>query len=411
MVGEMHCNELGSLSIGSSPVRRPHHYGDGMPADVTVADVESALRGVVDPELGADVVDLGMVSNISISDGVATVGIALTIAACPMRDQIEGDVIRKVTAIPGIERTEVTVTAMTERQRSELMSVARRMARENSASTMVNPLTRVIAIGSGKGGVGKSSITVNLAIALRSAGFEVGLLDADIWGFSIPRMLGLNTRLEADDDRKILPGLAGGIHVVSTGLLMDDEETALMWRGLMLSKAVEQFLHDVAWPADLDYLLIDMPPGTGDVQMALARLLPQAEMVVVTTPQKAAQKVAARVADMARRSFLPVVGIIENMSGFTADDGTHYELFGSGGGTELAADLGVPLIGQIPLDPLVVGGGDEGKPVVEAHPDSPSGSALMAVAARLVELVPPAADETCTARIAVLMDQLESAKQ
>ena len=382
-----------------------------MPADVTVADVESALRGVVDPELGADVVDLGMVSNISISDGVATVGIALTIAACPMRDQIEGDVIRKVTAIPGIDRTEVTVTAMTERQRSELMSVARRMARENSASTMVNPLTRVIAIGSGKGGVGKSSITVNLAVALRSAGFEVGLLDADIWGFSIPRMLGVNTRLEADDDRKILPGLAGGIHVVSTGLLMDDEETALMWRGLMLSKAVEQFLHDVAWPADLDYLLIDMPPGTGDVQMALARLLPQAEMVVVTTPQKAAQKVAARVADMARRSFLPVVGIIENMSGFTADDGTHYELFGSGGGTELAADLGVPLIGQIPLDPLVVGGGDEGKPVVEAHPDSPSGSALMAVAARLVELVPPAADETCTARIAVLMDQLESAKQ
>ncbi len=382
-----------------------------MPADVTVADVESALRGVVDPELGADVVDLGMVSNISISDGVATVGIALTIAACPMRDQIEGDVIRKVTAIPGIDRTEVTVTAMTERQRSELMSVARRMARENSASTMVNPLTRVIAIGSGKGGVGKSSITVNLAIALRSVGFEVGLLDADIWGFSIPRMLGVNTRLEADDDRKILPGLAGGIHVVSTGLLMDDEETALMWRGLMLSKAVEQFLHDVAWPADLDYLLIDMPPGTGDVQMALARLLPQAEMVVVTTPQKAAQKVAARVADMARRSFLPVVGVIENMSGFTADDGTHYELFGSGGGTELAADLGVPLIGQIPLDPLVVGGGDEGKPVVEAHPDSPSGSALMAIAARLVELVPPAADETCTARIAVLMDQLESAKQ
>ncbi len=179
----------------------------------------------------------------------------------------------------------------------------------------------------------------------------------------------------------------------------------------MLSKAVEQFLHDVAWPADLDYLLIDMPPGTGDVQMALARLLPQAEMVVITTPQKAAQKVAARVADMARRSFLPVVGVIENMSGFTADDGTHYELFGSGGGTELAADLGVPLIGQIPLDPLVVGGGDEGTPVVEENPDSPSGLALIRSAARLVELVPPAADETCTARIAVLMNQLEAKKQ
>jgi len=374
---------------------------------VTIADVESALRGVVDPELGADVVELGMVSSISISDRVATVGIALTIAACPMRDQIEGDVIRKVGALPGIERTEVKVTAMTERQRSELMSVARRMAREGAASTMVNPLTRVIAIGSGKGGVGKSSVTVNLAVALRNAGFEVGLLDADIWGFSIPRMLGVNVRLEADPDRKIRPAQANGIHFVSTGLLIDDEETALMWRGLMLSKAVEQFLHDVAWPADLDYLLIDMPPGTGDVQMALARLLPQAEMVVITTPQKAAQKVAARVADMARRSFLPVVGVIENMSGFTADDGTHYELFGSGGGTELAADLGVPLIGQIPLDPLVVGGGDEGKPVIESHPDSPSGSALIAAAARLVELVPPAADETCTARIAVLMDQLQ----
>lgn len=379
-----------------------------MPAETTVADVEAALRGVVDPELGADVVELGMVGDISVSGGVATVGIALTIAACPMRDQIEGDVVRKVGALSGIDRTEVQITAMTESQRSELMSVARRTARKNAATTMVNPLTRVIAVGSGKGGVGKSSITVNLAVALRSAGFEVGLLDADIWGFSIPRMLGVDTRLEADHDRKIRPEQAAGIHFVSTGLLVDDEETALMWRGLMLSKAVEQFLHDVAWPTDLDYLLIDMPPGTGDVQMALARLLPQAEMVVVTTPQKAAQKVAARVADMARRSYLPVVGVIENMSGFTADDGTHYELFGSGGGAELAGDLGVPLIGRIPLDPLVVEGGDAGAPVVATQPDSASASALIAAAARLVELVPPAADETCTARIAVLMEQLET---
>ena len=180
-----------------------------------------------------------------------------------------------------------------------------------------------------------------------------------------------------------------------------------MWRGLMLSKAVEQFLHDVAWPKELDYLLIDMPPGTGDVQMALARLLPQAEMVVVTTPQKAAQKVAARVADMARRSYLPVVGVIENMSGFTADDGTHYDLFGKGGGKELADELGVPLIGRIPLDPFVVEGGDDGAPVVRAHPDAPSARAIAGAAARILELVPPAADETCTARIAVLMEQLE----
>jgi ATP-binding protein involved in chromosome partitioning len=219
-------------------------------------------------------------------------------------------------------------------------------------------------------------------------------------------MLGATERLEANDERKIVPTVVQGIHLVSTGLLLDDEETALMWRGLMLSKAVEQFLHDVAWPTDLDYLLIDMPPGTGDVQMAMSRLLPQAEMVVVTTPQKAAQKVAARVADMARRSYLPVVGVIENMSGFTADDGTHYDLFGKGGGQELADDLGVPLIGAIPLDPFVVAGGDDGAPVAAAHPDSPSGTAFIQAAARLLELVPPAEDETCTARIAVLMDQL-----
>ncbi len=377
-----------------------------MPHEATANDVRAALRGVVDPELGADIVELGMVRDISVENGVASIAVALTIAACPMRDQIEGDVVRKVTALPGIERTEVAVTAMTEQQRSDLMSVARRTARENATPTMVNPLTRVIAVGSGKGGVGKSSVSVNLAVALRRAGFSVGLLDADIWGFSIPRMLGVDSRLEAGDDRKIRPANAGGIHLVSTGLLLDDEETALMWRGLMLSKAVEQFLHDVAWPADLDYLLVDMPPGTGDVQMALARLLPQAEMVVVTTPQKAAQKVAARVADMARRSHLPVVGVIENMSGFTADDGRHYELFGAGGGMELANDLGVPLIAQIPLDPLVVGGGDDGAPVADAHPEVPSGAAFIAAAARLVELVPPAEDETCTARIAVLMEQL-----
>jgi ATP-binding protein involved in chromosome partitioning len=379
-----------------------------MARTTAIEDIQSALRGVVDPELGADVVELGMVRDVGLVDGIATIKLALTIAACPMRDQIEGDVVRKVEALPGVDRVDVQVTAMTERQRSELMSVARRRARDNASPTRVNPLTRVIAIGSGKGGVGKSSVTVNLAIALRHAGFVVGLLDADIWGFSIPRMLGSNARLEADEERRIVPTEVQGIHVVSTGLLIDDEDTALMWRGLMLSKAVEQFLHDVAWPSDLDYLLIDMPPGTGDVQMALARLLPQAEMVVVTTPQKAAQKVAARVADMARRSYLPVVGVIENMSGFTAPDGQHFDLFGAGGGRELADDLGVPLIGEIPLDPMVVEGGDGGAPVTDADPSAPSSQAFIQAAARIVELVPPAEDETCTARIAVLMEQLEN---
>jgi ATP-binding protein involved in chromosome partitioning len=376
----------------------------------TAEDIRSALRGVVDPELGADLVELGMIGDIDLTDGVATIPVALTIAACPMRDQIEGDVVRKVKALPGVDEVVVRVTAMTSRQRSELMSVARLKAREHAETTMVNPLTRVIAVGSGKGGVGKSSLSVNLAVALSRAGFRVGLLDADIWGFSVPRMLGANgARLQANDDHKIVPIEAGGIQLVSTGLLIDDEDSALMWRGLMLSKALEQFLKDVAWDPELDYLVLDMPPGTGDIQMALARLLPQAEMVVVTTPQKAAQKVASRVADMARRSYMPVVGVIENMSGFTTEDGTHYALFGSGGGRELADDLGVPLIAQVPLDPFVVEGGDGGDPVVEAHPDSPSAREITRGAARLVELVPPAEDETCTARIAVLMEQLGDA--
>jgi ATP-binding protein involved in chromosome partitioning len=377
-----------------------------MAPGATRTDVESALRGVVDPELGGDIVELGMVRDIEVSDRVATVSIALTIAACPMRDQIESDVKRKVGSLPGIDETRVEVVAMTAEQRSDLMGVARRRARENAAPTTVNALTRVIAVGSGKGGVGKSSVSVNLAVALSQAGFSVGLLDADIWGFSIPRMLGATARLEANEDRKIVPVDAGGIQLVSTGLLVDDEETALMWRGLMLSKALEQFLQDVAWSRDLDYLVLDMPPGTGDIQMALARLLPQAEMIVVTTPQKAAQKVAARVADMARRSYMPVVGVIENMSGFTTEDGRHYDLFGTGGGQALADDLGVPLIARIPLDPLVVAGGDEGAPVVRAHPTAPSAQAIIAAAARVVELVPPAADETCTARLAVLMESL-----
>jgi len=370
-------------------------------------DIESALRGVIDPELNADIVELGMVSGIAVEGAHVSIGIALTIAACPMRDQIETDVVRKVKAIPGIDTVSVDVTAMTSSQRSDLMGTVRLRARENATPTMISPQTRVIAVSSGKGGVGKSSLSVNLALAISALGHRTGLLDADIWGFSVPRMLAsIGERLEAGDDRKIHPLQAAGLEVVSTGLLLDDEDTALMWRGLMLSKALEQFLTDVAWSPDLGYLVIDMPPGTGDVQMALSRMLPQAEMVVVTTPQRAAQKVAARVADMARRSHMPVVGVVENMSGFTTEDGRHYALFGSGGGLELAEQLGVPLLGQIPLDPNVVNGGDEGRPVVTADPDGPAGASIRSVAARLLELVPPAAEDSCTARIAVLEEQI-----
>ncbi len=374
-----------------------------------IAAIEATLKGVLDPELGSDIVDLGMVHGIHIEGTTVHIRIALTIAACPMRDQIENDVVRKVKAMPDVDEVVVDVVAMTQAQRSEVMSKARRHARDNAEPTMVNPLTRVIAVSSGKGGVGKSSVSVNLAAAIADLGHSVGLLDADIWGFSIPRMLGAtDLQLAAGEDRKITPAVAQGIHLISTGLIVENEDTALMWRGLMLSKALEQFLKDVAWPRDLDYLVLDMPPGTGDIQMALSRLLPQAEMLVVTTPQKAAQKVAARVADMARRSFMPIVGVIENMSGFTTEDGRHYALFGEGGGDELANDLAVPLIGQIPLDPFVVEGGDEGAPIVRAHPDSPAAEAIKRAAAELALLIPPAEDETCTSRIALLAEQLET---
>jgi ATP-binding protein involved in chromosome partitioning len=371
-----------------------------------------ALRGVLDPELGENVVDLGMIKDVGLTDGRARIAVALTIAACPLRDQIEGDVVRKVAALPAVESVAVDIVTMTQTERTELMERVRRRARENAGATRVHPTTRVIAVSSGKGGVGKSSVSVNLALALADLGHEVGLLDADIWGFSIPRMVGASdSSLTANEDRVIQPAGSLGISVVSTGLIVADEETALMWRGLMLSKALEQFLRDVGWSPTMDYLIIDMPPGTGDVQMALARLLPQAEMIVVTTPQKAAQKVASRVADMARRSFMPVVGVVENMSGFTARDGERYDLFGRGGGTELAADLGVPLLGEIPLDPEVVVGGDEGSPVVRAHPDSPAATAFSSAAKILTELVPPAAADSCTSRMAILEEQLAKLDQ
>ena len=381
-----------------------------MTDSVTENHVLEALRGVFDPELGADVVELGMVREIGIDDGAdgyaVTVGLALTIAECPMRSQIENDTTRKIQAIPGVETVVVETRAMTKAQRADLMGIARRKARENATPTRISPTTRVIAIGSGKGGVGKSSVSVNVALAIHKLGYRVGLLDADIWGFSIPRMVGAEARIEADAESRLMsPVVVQGIEVVSTGLIVESEETALMWRGLMLSKALEQFLQQVAW-GELDYLVIDMPPGTGDIQMALSRMLPQAEMVVVTTPQKTAQKVAIRVADMARRSAMPVLGVIENMSFFVAPNGDRHELFGRGGGRELAESLGIPLIGQIPLDPAVGSGGDTGLPVVVGLPDSASAGAFASAASRIVELVPPAAAETCTGRIAKILEDL-----
>lgn len=367
-------------------------------SSVTRYEVMKTLEGVRDPELGGNVVELGMITDVRIDGGEVGIGLALTIAECPLRNQLEADTRRRVQSMPGVETVSIHTTAMTKRQRAELMSVARRHARDNAEPTQVVSTTRVIAIASGKGGVGKSSMSVNLAAGLAAQGFEVGLLDADIWGFSIPRMIGAEGKLEADADTKLIePVMANGVRVVSTGLIIESEETALMWRGLMLSKALEQFLKQVAW-GDLDYLILDMPPGTGDVQMALTRMLPQAEMLVVTTPQRAAQRVAIRVADMARRSHMPVVGVIENMSG---------DVFGQGGGKELADELGVPMLASIPLDQAVVEGGDDGRPVVLDPSSGPAASELAHLVDKVTAVVPPADLETCTGRIAKLIADLE----
>lgn len=368
------------------------------------------LAGVIDPELHASIIDLGMVDGVTVSDdGRVHVKVALTTAGCPLRGQIKADVESKVRGLPGVTDVTVEYGEMTPEQKTAAMQRARFQARENAEPTEVPATTRVLAIASGKGGVGKSSVTVNLAAALAARGLTVGVLDADIWGFSVPRMLGVDGRLSGEDGKihpntvevpnATEPSAPGLLKVVSMGFLVDDESTALMWRGLILTKALEQFLTDVRW-GDMDYLLLDMPPGTGDIQMGLARLLPQAEMLVVTTPALAAQKVAARVADMARRSYMKVTGVVENMTAFVAPDGERYALFGEGGGAALADEIGAPLVAQIPLEPAVSEGSDTGRPVALSAPDSPAATAFHGLAARIVdELLPPIEMAGCTARI------------
>jgi len=397
----------------------PVHQPVAGPAPST-EDVRRMLAGVIDPELHASIVDLGMVDDVRVTDdGHVTVKVALTTAGCPLRGQIKSDVESKVRGLPGVSGVDVEYGEMTQEQKSAAMQRARFQAREEAAPTEVPAATRVLAVASGKGGVGKSSVTVNLAAALAARGLTVGVLDADIWGFSVPRMLGVDGRLSGAEG-KIHPneievpnlrdpaGPAGTLKVVSMGFLVDDEGTALMWRGLILTKAVEQFLTDVRW-GEMDYLLIDMPPGTGDIQMGLARMLPQAEMLVVTTPALAAQRVAVRVADMARRSYMKVVGVVENMSAFVAPDGERHAIFGEGGGAALAAETGTPLIAEIPIEQAVSQGADDGQPVALASPDSPAGSAFHALAARIVdELLPPVEMAGCTARMLELLE--ESAK-
>jgi ATP-binding protein involved in chromosome partitioning len=384
----------------------------------TEAQVLDLLRSVIDPELGADIVSLGMVPGVAVAaDGAVTVGVKLTIGGCPLRAQIKKDVESRVAVHPGVTSVRIDWGEMTSEERSEVMLKARWNARENAPDTEIPITARVLAIASGKGGVGKSSVTVNLAAAIAAQGFTVGVLDADIWGFSVPRLLGIDDRLEAravegSDKPKIFPNEIsvgrGTLKVVSTGFMVG-EDTALMWRGLMLTKAVEQFLRDVHW-GELDYLFIDMPPGTGDVQMGLARMLPRTDLLIVTTPALAAQKVAARAADMARRSFLRVCGVIENMSAFTCDHGETYALFGEGGGQSLADEIGVPLLGKVPLEPSVAAGGDAGTPV-SLDGTGAAADTFRAIARRIIdEVAPPTNMAGCSARLIGLVNAALDAK-
>ena len=369
-------------------------------------DVLAVLRGVIDPELGSDIVELGMAKGARVDpDGEVAVTIALTTSGCPLRAQIQRDVRARVSSLPGVTHVTLDWTEMTQEEKSSAMAKARWNVAQRPEDTSLAPTTKVVLVASGKGGVGKSSVTVNLAAALAAAGRTVGVLDADIWGFSVPRMLGVAGRLAGEEragKKQMIPHERtvgdGVLRVISMGFLVEDEEQALMWRGLMLNRGVTHFLQDVAWGDDLDYLFIDMPPGTGDVQMGVAKLLPRAEVLVVTTPARGAQKVASRAVSMARKSYLRVAGVIENMSAFTCDHGTTYSLFGEGGGEALAADAGVPLLGQVPLEPAVSTGGDDGEPVVLG--EGPAADAFRAIADRLLqEAIPPADMAGCSARM------------
>ncbi|MGH9086466.1 MAG: P-loop NTPase [Acidimicrobiales bacterium] len=372
----------------------------------TPDDVLAVLRGVIDPELGSDIVELGMAKGATVQpDGEVVVTIALTTSGCPLRAQIQRDVRARVGSLPGVSHVQLDWTEMTQDERASAMGKARWNISQRPEDTALAPTTKVVLVASGKGGVGKSSVTVNLAAAIAAAGHTVGVLDADIWGFSVPRMLGVEGRLsgrEADGKKVMVPHERkvgdGVLRVISMGFLVEDEESALMWRGLMLNRGVTHFLQDVDWGDDLDYLFIDMPPGTGDVQMGVAKLLPRAEVLVVTTPANAAQKVASRAVSMARKSYLRVAGVIENMSSFTCEHGTSYALFGEGGGAALAADAGVPLLGQVPLEPSVAAGGDAGDPV--ALGEGAAADAFRAIAdVILSEAIPPAEMAGCSARM------------
>ncbi len=365
-----------------------------MPA-TTNEQIFEALRPVEDPELRRSIVDLGMVRNVVLDDdGVAGIQIALTVAGCPLRNEITSRVTAAVAPLPGVRKVTLDFTVMTDQEREAV----RTMLHGNPSATagqgqahghaegravpfaLPGSKTRPLLISSGKGGVGKSSVTVNLAVALAQQGYSVGIVDADIYGFSIPRMLGAD-RDPVVIDAMLVPPESHGVRCISIGYFVPEGQ-AVVWRGPMLHKALEQFLTDVFWD-EPDFLLIDMPPGTGDIALSLSQYLPRAEVYVVTTPQAAAQKVAALSAAMASKVNMTVKAVIENMIWFTGDDGKRYEIFGEGGGQELADSLGVPLLGKLPLVPELREGGDDGIPITVADPDSESAKLFHEMARRI----------------------------
>ena len=358
--------------------------------------VWEALDRVKDPEIMRPVTELGMVEGVAVDErGVAKVELLLTIAGCPAARRIEADAVAAVAQAPGVTEADVTVGVMTPEQRRAFVERVRGQRGARPEQFGPDSLTRVITVTSGKGGVGKSSLTVGLAVALATQGLSVGLVDADVFGFSIPGILGLSrdgqtaqpTRL----DDMILPPVAHGVKVISIGMFLGDADprtTAVSWRGPMLHRTIEQFLRDV-WFGDLDVLLLDLPPGTGDIAISVGQLLPQAEVLVVTTPQEAAADVAVRSALVARQTGQRVIGVVENMSGLVQEDGTVIEVFGSGGGELVARRLSddehgeVPLLGSVPLSPAFREGGDSGDPAVVSRPQDPAAAEVLRIAREL----------------------------
>jgi ATP-binding protein involved in chromosome partitioning len=350
----------------------------------SVDDIRDALRAVIDPELRQDIVELGMVRSIDQSpEGDVHVVVSLTTPGCPIKSQFEQDVTNSLREIV----TGKISVAFDVLSAGEKGALQQKLGRGSMPQGALAQVKNVICVGSGKGGVGKSTLTSNLAAALAADGKKVGVLDADVWGYSIPRMFGLGSdRPPVSPDRKIQPLEAHGVKVMSIGFFVA-EDAAVVWRGPMLHKALTQFLEDVAW-GELDYLLVDLPPGTGDVSMTLSQLLPQAQFVIVTTPQDTAQKVARRSAEMANKVSLDIAGVIENMSGFTTPSGERFPIFGEGGGKALADELDVPLLGKIPLTMPLRAQADAGTPLVITDPDDPAAQNIRQAARGIIAMTP-----------------------